>query len=108
MPNAASTVELRFVATEKAGEVSALLVRPGDARCLLVLGHGAGAGMRHAFMEAIVPRFAASGIATFRYQFPYMEQGRRAPNPRPVLLETVRSAVATARRTVPDLPPVLG
>ena len=100
--------ELRFLASERAGEVSALLARPTDARCLLVLGHGAGAGMRHAFMEALVPRLAARGIATFRYQFPYMEAGRRSPNPRPLLLATVRAAALAAGREAGGLPLLAG
>ena len=52
-------------------EVSALLLSPASPRALYVLAHGAGAGMRHAFMEAMAQRFAARGIATLRYQFPY-------------------------------------
>ena len=98
------TTELRFTATNSSGEVSALLTRPAEARALLVLGHGAGAGMRHLFMEAAAGHLGANGIATFRYQFPYMEQGRRPPNPAPVLIKTVRSAVVAARQAAPDLP----
>lgn len=88
--------ETRFIATRGRGEVSALLLRPSGARWLLVLGHGAGAGMRHPFMESIAQRLATQGIATFRYQFPYMEGGGRRPDPPPVLLATVRAAVAAA------------
>lgn len=100
--------ELRFQASRSAGEVSALLLRPADARCLLVLGHGAGAGMRHAFMEEISARLAERRVATFRYQFPYMEQGRRSPSPRPLLLATVRAAVAAAAERAGDLPLLAG
>ncbi len=103
-----SPVEMKFQATSSSGDVSALLVRPGDARSLLVLAHGAGAGMRHAFMEAIVERLAAIGVATFRYQFPYMERGGRRPSPRPVLLATVRSAASAASECAPDLPLLAG
>jgi predicted alpha/beta-hydrolase family hydrolase len=74
-----------------------LLVRPDDAHALLVLGHGAGAGMRHAFMEALAQRLAARGVATLRYEFPYMTKGRRAPDRQPVLLATVREAAALGR-----------
>lgn len=100
--------ELRFRATERFGEVSALLLRPPSARALLLIGHGAGAGMGHAFMNAICERLADRQVATFRYQFPYMEQGKRAPNPAPVLMKTVRSAVAAARIEVGDLPHFAG
>lgn len=97
-------VPLRFVATASSGEVSALFLRPADARVVLVFAHGAGADMRHAFMEHAASALAERGIATFRYQFPYMEEGRKAPNPGPVLVKTVRSAVAEAARVAPDLP----
>ena len=83
---------------------TALLDRPDDARALLLFGHGAGAGMHHPFMEAVAARLSDAGIATFRYQFPYMAAGKRRPAPRPVLIETVRTAVAAAREHAPDLP----
>jgi predicted alpha/beta-hydrolase family hydrolase len=102
------TREVRFVATERSGEVSGILVRPGGARFLYVFGHGAGAGMRHAFMEAAAEGMAARGVATLRYHFPYMEAGRGGPNPKPVLVGTVRSAVAEAARLLPDLPLLAG
>jgi hypothetical protein len=100
--------ELRFVATASSGEVSALLIRPADARALYVFGHGAGAGMRHAFMEAVSLRLAAVSVATLRFQFPYMEKGRGAPDPPAVLTGTVRSAVKTAAALAPDLPLLAG
>jgi uncharacterized protein len=99
---------LSFVATPTKGQVSALLMRPDQARWLLVFGHGAGAGMRHRFMEAMSARLAAAGIATFRYQFPYIEGGSRRPDPRATLLATVRAAVDAAREAAPDLPLLAG
>lgn len=95
---------LRFIATPEKGPVSALLLRPARARALLVLAHGAGAGMRHAFMEATSARLAARGIATLRYQFPYMEAGSRRPDAGRTLIATARSAIAAAREAAPDLP----
>ncbi|MEM7410521.1 MAG: alpha/beta family hydrolase [Myxococcota bacterium] len=86
------------------GRVSALFTRPADARAQLVLAHGAGAGMRHAFLEGVTARLAENGIACFRYQFPYWEAGRRAPNPPRVLTATVRAAVERAHAEAPDLP----
>jgi len=94
----------RFLATDSSGDVSGVLTRPDDARCLYVFAHGAGAGLGHAFMEACSERFAARGVATFRYNFPFTEAGRGGPNPRPVLVKTVRSAVAEAASLAPDLP----
>jgi len=64
--------------------------------------------MRHPFMESVSERLALRGLATFRYQFPYMEAGRRAPNRAPVLVNTVRSAVTEAASVAPDLPLIAG
>jgi hypothetical protein len=100
--------EHTFLATDSSGNVSGLLRRPADAWALYLFGHGAGAGMRHAFMEASAERLAARGVATFRYNFPFMEAGRKGPNPQPILLKTVRSAVAEAGRLAPDLPLLAG
>jgi len=100
--------ELTFRVGERTGEVSALLDLPEPARHLLVLGHGAGAGMEHPFLEAIAHRLAARGVATFRYRFPYTEAGRRRPDPQPVLVATVRAAVAAAAREAPGLPLAAG
>ncbi len=85
-----------------------MLLRPEAARALYVFGHGAGAGMRHVFMEAAADKLANLGIATFRYHFPYMEAGRRGPNHAPILVKTVRSAVAEAASLAPDLPLLAG
>ncbi len=100
--------ELRVRVGEITGGVSALLVRPADARFLYVLAHGAGAGMRHPFLEAISQRLAEQGIATLRYQFPYMEQRARRPDPPAVAAAAVRAAVMEAARAAPGLPLVAG
>jgi predicted alpha/beta-hydrolase family hydrolase len=89
-------------------ELSAVLLRPEAARVLVVLGHGAGAGMRHPFMEGLAGALARTGLATFRYQFPYMERGQRRPDPQPVLLETVGAAVEAAALAEPRLALVAG
>jgi predicted alpha/beta-hydrolase family hydrolase len=95
---------LRFEASRSSGEVSGLLLRPPESRWLLLLAHGAGAGMRHPFLERTAEELAARQVATLRYQFPYMEAGRKRPDYEPKLLATVRSAVAEARRVASDLP----
>ncbi len=104
----AAATELRFRVAETSGEVSALLVRPPDARLLYVLAHGAGAGMRHPFLESIAQRLAERGIATLRYQFPYMERRAGRPDPPAVAAATVRAAVTEAARAAPGLPLVAG
>jgi predicted alpha/beta-hydrolase family hydrolase len=100
--------EIAFEATRSSGAVSALLHRPTGARCLYVLAHGAGAGMRHPFLEAMCARLAARGVATLRYQFPYMERGAKRPDPPAILQKTVRSALAAASSSAPDLPLLAG
>jgi predicted alpha/beta-hydrolase family hydrolase len=104
----AVALEIRFQAGPCAGPVSGLLLRPRGARALLVLGHGAGAGMRHAFMEQVAAALSDRGVATLRYQFPYMEAGVRRIDPRPVLHAAVRSAVAEGPRRARGLPLLAG
>lgn len=90
------------------GEVSALLVRPPSARWLLVLGHGAGAGMAHPFLEKLAAELADAGIATLRYQFPYMEERRRVPDKPAVLTSTLAAAVRLAQEMAPGWPLLAG
>lgn len=85
------------VQVEGQGAVSALLRLPDDADALLVLAHGAGAGMEHPFMEAVADALADRGVGTLRYQFPYMEAGKRRPDRAPVATAAVRAAVEAAR-----------
>ena len=100
--------ELRVPVSERIGEVSALLLRPPRACALLALAHGAGADMHHDFMQAAAEALSDQGIATFRYQFPYTEAGRRAPDRRTALLATVRAAVAAAEKQARGLPLLAG
>jgi len=81
-----------------AGAVSALLDRPAQARACFVFAHGAGAGMTHPFMEAVAAGLGERGVATLRYQFPYMEKASRRPDPPAVAQAAVRAAVAQAGR----------
>jgi predicted alpha/beta-hydrolase family hydrolase len=99
--------EIRFQATPEKGEVSALLMRPEGATHLLVLGHGASTNMRHATLQTIAERLYEVGIATFRYNFPYSENGTFRDST-VTCVATVRSAVAGARRAAPDLPILAG
>ena len=91
-----------------AGQVSSLLIRPPSMRTLYVLAHGAGAGMRHPFMEAIAQRLAVRRIGTLRYQFPYAERRGRRIDPEPILLATVRAAVAAGRAASGGVPVLAG
>jgi predicted alpha/beta-hydrolase family hydrolase len=103
----ATVEQLRF-GVEGGGEVSALLSRPAKARRLLVLAHGAGAGMSHPFMEMLAGELAGVGVATLRYQFPYMEERRRVPDASAVLTATVVAAVRAAAEAAPGLPLLAG
>lgn len=96
--------ELKIAGDRSSGAVSALWQRPEDAIATFVLAHGAGADMRHHFMQDIADALAAEHVATLRFNFPYMEQARRAPNPQPILEAYVRSACDGAREFAPDLP----
>ena len=84
--------------------VSGLLVRPEDAKALYVFAHGAGVGMRHPSMASNAQGLAERGIATLRFQFPYMEKGTGRPDPPPVAHAAIRAAVAKAAELAPDLP----
>lgn len=86
-----------------AEQVSGLFLRPPDAKALYLFAHGAGAGMTHAAMESNARGLATRGIATLRYQFPYMEKGSRRPDPPPIAHATVRAAAAKALELAPEL-----
>lgn len=101
-------IESKFVSTEEKGEVSSLLIRPESATWLLVLGHGASTNMRHSTLHTIAERLADSGIATFRYQFPYMERGGGGRESQAVALATVRAAAAAAHAAAPELSLLVG
>jgi predicted alpha/beta-hydrolase family hydrolase len=91
-----------------AASVSALLLRPNDARGCFVFAHGAGAGMAHPSMETVATGLCDRGIATLRYQFPYMEQGSRRPDAPAVAHAAVRAAVKEAARCCAGLPLIAG
>ncbi len=96
--------DVHLMVNPKAGMVSGLLIKPEGAKALLVLAHGAGAGMRHKFMEETAGKLADHGIATLRYQFPYMEKRIKRPDSESVLTDTVRAAVAAAKKIAGGLP----
>ena len=91
------------IVVDETQRVSGLLQTPQDAYACYVVAHGAGAGMAHPFMTAIARDLGQRGIATLRYQFPYMERGSKRPDTPKVAQATVRAAVAQAVRLVPEL-----
>ncbi len=104
----ATAVERISIEVSGAVRVSGLLQKPLQPRACYILAHGAGAGMDHPFMVAVGRELAARGIATLRYQFPYMERGAKHPDPPQLAHATVRAAVATALNLAPKLPLIAG
>lgn len=92
------------IAVTDAIRVSGLMQLPPRSMACIVLAHGAGAGMAHPFMSAMADELAARGIATLRYQFPYMERRSKRPDPPALCHATVRSAVVAAHHLAPGLP----
>lgn len=99
--------EFTFEVPER-GKVGAILMKPRGAFAAYVFAHGAGAGMRHSFMEEMSALLGEAGVATLRYQFPYTQAGARRPDPPAVLERTVRAAVDVAALKLPGLPLVAG
>jgi uncharacterized protein len=102
------SVEKTRFAVPGGGEVSALLQSPEKPWMAMALAHGAGAGMAHPFMASLAAKLAESGIATLRYQFPYMETRRRRPDPPAILESTVAAAVQASAAAFPSLPQLAG
>ncbi len=100
----ADDAETQRIELEDGQTVSGLLQIPRKPLACLVLAHGAGAGMAHPFLSAVAAGLAERGIATLRYQFPYMERGSRRPDQPQLAQATVRAALVAARRLVPLLP----
>jgi uncharacterized protein len=96
--------EIQFVVSDTAGVVSGLLLKPEHAVSLLVFAHGAGAGMRHRFIEDLSQNLAELGVATMRYQFPYMEKRVKRPDSEGVLIATVQAALTAAEKYCDGLP----
>ena len=93
---------------DNAQRVSGLLLAPPRARAVYLFAHGAGAGMAHPFMAAVADELASRGIATLRYQFLYMEQGSKRPDPPKLAQAAVRAAAAEGARLLPSLPLIAG
>jgi uncharacterized protein len=104
----AATPQKLKIEIANAPSVSALLTLPPQARCCFVFAHGAGAGMTHPFMETVATGLYTRGVATLRYQFPYMEAGSKRPDSPAVAHAAVRAAVAEAARQCPGLRLVAG
>jgi uncharacterized protein len=94
---------IKFIASKSTGEVSGILILPGKPKFLLLFAHGAGAGMKHPFMEKVSYYLAEENIGTLRYNFPYTERKIKRPDPAPILMQAVRSAVEAAKKFAGDI-----
>jgi uncharacterized protein len=108
LPMSPSGPEQLSIRVDAAHNVSGLLLRPSSSRACYIFAHGAGAGMTHPFMQAVAADLADAGIATLRFQFPYMEQGARRPDPPKLAHAAVQAAAAEASRRAGVLPVFAG
>lgn len=100
----ATAQKVTIKVSERTGSVSGLIIKPPKMTAMMVLAHGAGAGMSHRFMETLATMLGESGIGTFRFNFPYMEQGKKRPDVPAVAEKTVASALNKAHDLFPALP----
>jgi uncharacterized protein len=105
---AAMTAEPIIIDGDHGIHVSGLLQAPPQPRACYVLAPGAGAGMHHRFLASVAAQLAQRGIATLRYQFPYMERGVKRPDPPHLAHATVRAAVAAAQGSLPGVALIAG
>ena len=96
--------KIRILISETIGSVSGLVLKPQDPEAVLVLAHGAGAGMNHGFMESLAVELANRSIATVRYNFPYMENKKGRPDPAPIAEKTAAIAIQSAHEAFPEIP----
>ena len=94
----------QITVSESIGKISLLTLKPKELKSILVLAHGAGAGMTHAFMENLASQLAEHSIGTVRYNFPYMEKGGKRPDVPAVAEKTVGAVLASSRQSFPDTP----
>jgi predicted alpha/beta-hydrolase family hydrolase len=104
----AASAEPVTIEVDETQRVSGLLIAPPGARTCYVLAHGAGAGMAHPFMASIATGLAARGVASLRYQFPYMERRAKRPDPPALAQAAARAAAAEAARRLPGFALVAG
>jgi uncharacterized protein len=100
--------EISIPVSESIGSISALITEPAEMHAVLVLGHGAGAGMRHRFLESLAVALSEHAVGTIRYNFPYMENGKKRPDPPAIAEKTVGKVITTAHDLYPHLPLTAG
>ena len=108
MPQKLTKKLLKIKVSPGIGSVSAMFYSPAKAKQVLVFAHGAGVGMKSKFMEQVSLSLAGLGIATLRFNFPYMEKGKKMPDPRPVCIAAIKAAVEKASKLSPKVPVFAG
>ncbi len=103
-----STIKISIHVSESIGNVSAILVEAAITKAVLVLAHGAGAGMDHPFMEALSLALQSKSIGTVRYNFPYMEHGKKRPDPPAIAEKVVKTLIQECQSRYPALPLFVG
>jgi uncharacterized protein len=101
------TERIQIQISDSLGHVSAEIVSPDHPKAMMILAHGAGAGMDHPFLQSLSAELASEGIGTVRYNFPYMERRSRRPDPAPIAQQTVRAVINKSTELFPDLPLVV-
>lgn len=99
-----NTQSLSLEVSPSIGSVSAEAIVPDKAKCIMVLAHGAGAGMNHPFMTTLSKSLALEGIATLRFNFPFSENKKGRPDPPAVAHKTIEAAILKTREFFPNLP----
>ena len=99
---------IQFQISEELGDTSALYIRPIKPKFLLVLAHGAGSGMEHPFMETLAQFLAANKVATLRFNFAYMENGKKVPDRPKKALPAISAAISQAKKIAKGLPILIG
>jgi len=99
---------IQFDISPEIGKTSALYIRPPKAKYLMVLAHGAGAGMEHFFMENLANALAQNGIATLRFNFAYMDAGKKIPDRPKKALPAISAAISQAKKLARRIPIVFG
>jgi len=99
---------LSLKVTPEIGSVSAESIVPNEAKAIMTLAHGAGAGMNHDFMVTLAQSLAGEGIATLRFNFPFTENKKGRPDTPAVAHQTIKAAIDKAKKLYPRLPLFVG
>lgn len=98
------TKPITIPVSESIGAVSGIILEPDRIKAMLVLAHGAGAGMSHHFMELLAIKLAERSIGSLRFNFPFTENGKKRPDPPPIAEKTIAAVLGTAKEMYSQVP----